>query len=347
VTSWAAGLLLGAALAWAAPASARDTLRMLALSDALAPAVLDAVGHELGAEIVVDGLATSREVEAALRSSPAAYDVVVLPADAIGSRIRPDLLSPLDPTAVPEAAAVQPSLMAALGAAARVALPFDWSPTGFLVDTAKLKDAGPSPDRSVGWDVLGRPDMLRRALACGFGWPTDARDAFAIVAGASASGAADVLDRRRSLALLAQLRAEARKGSAAERAAGVAGGDLCAATLPAPDALLAIARARAGGGGSDLAFVLPASEGVLAIDIVAVPAASRDHAGALALLRALLRPEAVVTNARATHVAPAVGTNPDDPAFDPAGLARLRSPPPLDAALVRSVTAAWDRGASR
>lgn len=341
---WVAALASAALLTSAAQAAAaRDAVRVLALRDALDPVVLDGASRTLKADILVDGFASTGEVEAALRATGAAYDLVLLPADAIGSRIRPDLLAPLDPSAVPEAAGVQPQLTAAIGSAARVAVPFDWYPTGFAVNAAKLKDAGLPDEPTVGWDVLGRPDLLRRALACGFGWPAGAQEVYAVVTSALEGGVPDA-GHRRALTLMSQVRTEARKGSAAELADGVASGDLCAAVLPAPDALLAGERAQLAGNGVGLGFLLPAGGGLLTIDVLAVPSAAHNRAGGLALLRALLRPETTAANARATHVAPSVGSSGAEAPFDPALLPRLRQVPPPDAGLARAVTAAWERG---
>lgn len=339
-------LLLGAAVALAAPAAARDAVRILALSDAFDPAVLDDVSRVVKADILVERYATTAEVEAALRAPGAAADLVLLPAEAVGTRVRADLLRPLDPDTLPEAAAVLPPLAAAIGpAAARVAVPFDWYPLGFAVNLGKLKEPGLPAEPAAGWDVLGRPDLLRRVLACGFGWPDDARDALAMAAAVTAGGTLDAAGRRQTLALLSQLRTEARKGGTAERADGLMGGDLCAAVLPAPDALAAAERARSAG--VDLAFVPPVGGGPLVVDVLALPTAGHNAAGALATLRALLRPETVAANARATHVAPAVGSDMADPAFDPVLLGRLRVPPAPDAALARLAVAAWERGQTR
>ncbi|MBE7220755.1 MAG: extracellular solute-binding protein, partial [Caulobacteraceae bacterium] len=141
---------------------------------------------------------------------------------------------------------------------------------------------------------------------------------------------------------------QARQGSDAELADGLAQGEFCVALLPAPDAALAIDRAKAADPALAIDFVLPAGGGPLFMDVLAIPARAANRDGALKLMRYLLRPDVSAANAQATHVAPAVGTLAVPEAFaGQAILARLTLPGTGDPALERLVEAEWRRGASR
>ena len=341
-----------ASLAAAGPlgaAPAKSPVKVLGLSDAFDPASLDAFTRDTGISVLVDGAATAGDVEAALRQGRGNHDLVLLPADGLGTRVKADLLQPLP--SLPEAAAVEPRLTASLpGVAVGRAVPFDWYPLGFVVAPAKLKDAALPADPAAGWDLFGKPDLLRQAEACGLGVPDRPQDLFALALGSAGapSRALNALDRRRAFATLTQLRLQARKASDAELADGLAQGEFCVALLPAPTALLAIERARAADPTAALDFVLPAGTGPLFMDVLAIPAGAANRDGALMLLRTLLRPEIAAANARAGHVAPAVSAAAVPDAFaDQALLDRLVLPAPGDPALERAVETEWRRGTAR
>lgn len=340
-----ATLLLATPLA-ATPAP----IKLIGLSDAFDPALLDAFTRDTGIPVLVDGVATPGDVEAALRPGAPPHDLALLPADGLGTRLKAELLQPLP--ALAEAAAIEPRLTASLPEAATGrAVPFDWYPDGFVIATGKLKDAGLPADSAAGWDLFAKPELLRTAEACGLGIPDRPQDLFALALGAAGVNPGrllSVLDRRRALATLATLRLQARQGSDAELADGLAQGEFCVALLPAPAAALAIDRAKAADPALALSFVLPAGGGPLVMDVLAIPARAANRDGALKLLRYLLRPEVAAANAQATHVAPATGNLAVPEAFaGEAILARLTLPGVGDPTLERLIEAEWRRGTGR
>ena len=166
----AAGVAALLAAGAVAAAPAHLPVKLIGLSDAFDPAVLDAFTRETGIQVLVDGMAAPGDVEAALRPGAPPHDLALLPADGLGSRLKAELLQPLP--ALPEAAAVEPRLTESLpGAAAGRAVPFDWSPDGFVVASNKLKDAELPADPAAGWDLFAKPELLRTAEACGLGVP--------------------------------------------------------------------------------------------------------------------------------------------------------------------------------
>ncbi|MBE7219331.1 MAG: hypothetical protein INR64_12730, partial [Caulobacteraceae bacterium] len=84
-----AALLSGAAAAAPAP------VKLIGLSDAFDPAVLDAFTRETGIPVLVDGVAAPGDVEAALRPGAPPHDLALLPADGLGGRVKAELLQPL------------------------------------------------------------------------------------------------------------------------------------------------------------------------------------------------------------------------------------------------------------
>ncbi|MCW6511064.1 PotD/PotF family extracellular solute-binding protein [Lichenifustis flavocetrariae] len=329
------------------------TVRVLSISDALDPASLDTFGRETGIGVLVDSFVASDAIERMMRAAAPPYDLVLIPASALGPLLKAGLLARLDAAAVPDAVPIEPRLVEALAALSGTgfAVPFDWYATVLALNAARLKAANVTLDAGTGWDVLTKPDVLRAVAACGFGVPDQPRTLYALTLAITVppDRAPTVLDRRRALSVLAQLKLAAKSGTEAELADSAAQGDLCAAILPGPAAVLASERAKVAESGVDLMVLTPQTGSLLWMDVLAVPAASVNRDAGLALLRFLLRPETAAIMARAGHVAPATRNPPAPGIGNTADAAMLRSlviPQPLDPALARVIETQWQHGAA-
>lgn len=278
-------------------------VRLLAYSDSIDTAALEAFQRETGFEVAYDAYASPAEIPDRLREGP--YDLVVLPGPDIARGVRAGAFARLERARIGAAKAMSPLLLAKLAAYDRdgaYALPLAWAPFGLIYDADKAAARlGGAP---TGWGYLLDPRASRKMSDCGVVLP-DARAALFAAAWRLLNidpGRAGPVEVRMASLLIERAKPPLQTFAAADVVAALARGGPCLTAGTPGQAAAAAARAAAAGGATQLKFALPREGGAIAIDALAIPKDAPSPEQAYALANFLLRPDIAATDARLAGV---------------------------------------------
>lgn len=338
-----AALLAANALAQTAPQPREPgVVTVAALSDAIAPATLDAFARETGLRLVLDAFETPAAVEAAVGRG--AYDVAVLSGAALARLQEAGKLAPLDAAA----AQLDPALARLAPGGAVLA----FTPWGIALDAKRARER--LGERALdSWEQALRPEIWKAFSDCGAALPDEPE---AMLAAAALALKLDPQSRRpadlrRAAERLTALRASAKGvASPAAIAADLAAGELCLAPLPAAEAARAAARARAAGEEAEIVFLTPKDGAPVSLDAVATLRAGAHPAAAAAFVEIVLRPDHLARAAlrsRYAVAAPAARAAlaaeiAQEPTLAP-DAAKLFAPAAMDAPTQAQVARDWAR----
>jgi putrescine transport system substrate-binding protein len=326
-------------------------------SDYIDARSLDEFTRETGIKVVYDTYDSNEILETKLLAGRTGYDVVTPSATFLQRQIQAGVYQPLDMTKLPNAKGLWPDVMKRLAAydpGNKYAVNYMWFTTGIAFNTEKIKQR--LGNRAVdSWDIIFKPENLRRVADCGVYVLDSPEDMFAIALrylGLNPDSKRPE-DLRKAAGLLGQLRANVRKFHSSEYINALANGDICLAVGWAGDSFQALNRAKEAKNGIDISYVIPKEGTLMSLDNFAIPKDAPHVAEAYAFIDFMLRPEIAARNSDVTNFANGVlGSKPlvdkaiaENPAIypDPATMARLFTVSPYDAATQRLVTREWTR----
>jgi putrescine transport system substrate-binding protein len=307
------------ALCLAAPSGAQEfsapvrpperTLSILAWSDYFAPEVLAAFEGETGIKLIYDTYQSNAGLETAL-SGDHSYDVIVLGGQQLPRAIAAGQLQKLEKQRLGNARNVAGELMSALSTydpGNQYAVPYMWFTTliafNMAMAKARLGDIAPNS-----WDVVFRPEILKRFADCGVELvdsPVDliANAIMTLKLGTQARSAADV---KRAADFLMRLRPNIRQINLYDYGAALARGDICLAVGWTGEAIHARLQAQEANAGVEIGLAIPKEGTVISLDVLAVPRGAPHPAEAHQFIDFLLSPENAARNSRATGLATSI-----------------------------------------
>ncbi|MDB5597613.1 MAG: polyamine transporter substrate-binding protein [Hyphomicrobiales bacterium] len=349
---------LSAALLSASGAFAQDrVVRIYNWSDYIDTKVLDEFTRETGIKVVYDTYESNEMLETKLLAGNTGYDVVVPSGTFLQRQIQAGVFQPLDRSRLPNAKGLWPDVMKRLASydpGNRYAANYMWFTTGIAYNTGKLKQRlGDKPIDS--WDIVFKPELLKRVSDCGVYVLDSPEDLFAIALRYlnlnPDSKKPD--DLRKASALLMRMRGSVKKFHSSEYINALANGDICLAIGWAGDAFQARNRARDAGNGVDISYVIPKEGTLMSLDNFAIPKDAPDVAEAYAFIDFMLRPEIAARNSSVTNFANSILASKtfmdksviDNTAIypDDVTMNRLFTVTPYDLATQRLVTREWTR----
>jgi putrescine transport system substrate-binding protein len=349
-------LLLGPVCARQATAADR-VVNVYNWSDYIAPKVIEDFTKETGIKVVYDTYDSNETLETKLLAGHTGYDVVVPSGTFLQRQIKAGLYQPLDKSRLPHASGLWPQVMSRLAVydpGNRHAVDYMWFTTGLAFNVAKARDRlGTMPLDS--WDILFKPDLLKKFADCGVYVLDSPEDLFTIALNYlhldPNSKRTD--DLHRAAKLLAAMRPNVRKFHSSEYINALANGDICLAVAWAGDAYQARSRAREADNGVDINYVIPKQGTLMSLDTLAIPADAPHPAEAYAFIDYLMRPEVAAKNTNATNFANGViASKPfvapeilDNKAIYPDAetMQRLFTVTPYDQVVQKYVTREWMR----
>lgn len=326
-------------------------------SDYIDPRVLDEFTKETGIKVVYDTYDSNETLEAKLLAGRSGYDIVAPSGTFLQRQIQAGLYRPLDRSRLSNAKNLWPDVDARLAVydpGNRHAVNYMWFTTGIAYDVAKAKARlGSEPINT--WDILFRPELLKRFSDCGVYVLDSPEDLFAIALrylklnpDSKAPG-----DIAKAGALLQRIRPLVRRFHSSEYINALANGDACLAIAWSGDSFQAKSRAREAGNGIDIGYVIPREGTLMSMDNFAIPKDATNVDEAYVFIDFLLRPENAARNTIASNFANGTSTAlalipaeikqnksiyPDDEI-----MSRLFTVTPPDRQTQRTITREWTR----
>ena len=326
-------------------------------SDYIDPKVLDDFTKETGIKVVYDTYDSNEVLETKLLAGKTGYDIVVPSATFLQRQIQAGIFQKLDRTKLKNYRNLWPDVMQRLAAydpGNQYAVNYMWFTTGIAVNVAKAKArVGDKPLDS--WDVVFRPENLRRFADCGVYMLDSPEDIFsaALKWEGLDPNSKNPNDVRRAAEAVTRVRGSVKKFHSSEYINALANGDICLAVGWAGDSFQAKNRAKEAGNDVDIAYAIPKEGTLMSLDNMAIPKDAPHLAEAYAFIDYLLRPEIAARNTNVTNFAngvlaarqlvdKAIAENkaiyPDD-----STMKRLFTVTTPDAALQKIITREWTR----
>ena len=326
-------------------------------SDYIDTRVLDEFTRETGIRVVYDTYESNEMLETKLLAGNTGYDVVVPSGTFLERQIKAGVFQPLDMSKLSNAAGLWPEVarkLAAYDPGNKHAVNYMWFTTGIAYNVEKARQR--LGDRAIDtWDIVFRPELLKKFADCGVYVLDSPEDLFAIAMkylGLDPNSKAPA-DIRKAAALLARLRPNVKKFHSSEYINALANGDICLAVGWAGDAFQARNRARDAKNGVEIAYAIPKEGTLMSFDNFAIPKDAPHVPEAYAFIDFMLRPEIAARNTSVTNFANGViaskpfveGSVLENPAIypDEKTMARLFTVRPNDLATQRLVTREWTR----
>jgi putrescine transport system substrate-binding protein len=297
-------LLLLAVLLNATAAFAQErVVNVYNWTDYIDPKAVERFQQETGITVRYDVYDSLETLEGKLLTGHSGYDVVVPTSEPTFSRlVRAGALAPLDRTAMPHLAGLDPALMKRLatsdpsGAHGAIYL---WGTVGLGIDPTKLRTLAPDAPMDS-WDLLFRPENAKRIAPCGIALLDSAIDVVptALAYLHRSPDSTDAADLSAVETLLKGIRPYIRSFAGAGTVETLASGETCLALSYSGDVIQAGLRASQAGRAGHVAYVAPREAAQLWFDVLAIPADAPHRENGEKFIDFLLRPEVIagVTN---------------------------------------------------
>jgi putrescine transport system substrate-binding protein len=279
-------------------------------SDYIDPKVIEDFTKETGIQVVYDTYDSNEVLETRLLAGKTGYDVVVPSGPFLQRQIAAGLYQKLDKSKIPNIKNLWPEVMARLAVydpGNQFALNYMWFTTGLAYNADKVKDRqGDEPLNS--WDVVFKPEILKKFVDCGVYVLDSPEDLFSIALQYLRLNpdSKNPSDLRRAADLLGALRRNVKKFHSSEYINALANGDICLAVGWVGDSFQARNRAREAQNEIKIDYVIPKEGTLMSLDNLAIPKDAPHVEEAYAFIDFLLRPQVAARNTNVTSFANSV-----------------------------------------
>ncbi len=309
-------------------------VNLYAWADYFDPKVLDDFTKETGIKIAYDTYDTSEALDAHLAPGRSGYDVVIISGPLLQKAIASDLLLKLNKAKLPAAKGLWPDIMGRLAIydpGNLYAVNYMWFTMG-LTYNAKMIEDRQGAASLASWDVIFRPDVLKKFSDCGVDVQDSPNELFAATLHYMGVNprSKSLVDLKRAADLLYGLRRNVKKFRATNDLSDLAGGDDCLTLGWSSDAAQARKQAADSASGVTVGYAIPKGGTLILLDNLAIPKDAAHPDEAYALINYLLRPDIAARNTKATRFANGV---PASKAFLPSEILSDSSIYPDDATM--------------
>lgn len=288
--------------------------------DYIDPKVLEAFTKDTGIKVTYDAYDSNDEFESRILGGAEGFDVVIVSGRELDKQIATGRFLRLDKSKIPNLKNLSPEVMARLSVydpGNQYAVNYLWFALGLAYNEDKVAEVlgdaaagawrGSGGESKASWDVLFRPEILRKFADCGVTVPDKGDEMFAIALIYLKADPASVRwrDLKEAGDLLSGLRRYV-KFDAGDYVDDLANGETCLAVSQSLDGLRARERARAADSDAEIGFAVPREGSLMILDNLAIPANARNVEEAHAFINFLLRPEVAARDAGFTHLASGV-----------------------------------------
>lgn len=295
--------LVAVAAAFAAEAEER-IVNVYNWSDYIDPEVIEDFTKETGIKVTYDTYDSNEMLETRLLAGQTGYDIVVPSGPFLQRQVAAGLYRELDRTKLTNIKNLRPEIMARLAVydpGNRHAVAYAWFTTGvaFNLEKAAARLGGADPAATLAtWDVVFKPDVLRKFADCGIYVLDSPDDLFPIALSYLGlhPDSRRPADLRRATEILGAMRRHVTKFHSSEYINALANGDICLAVGWSGDVFQARDRAREAGNGVEIGFVIPRQGTLMSLDALAILKDTPHPDEAYAFIDFLLRPEIAARN---------------------------------------------------
>ncbi|HEX8592974.1 MAG TPA: polyamine ABC transporter substrate-binding protein [Pseudomonas sp.] len=300
---------------------AAETVSVYNWSDYIAPDTLKNFEASTGIRSTYAIYESNEELDDKLTARHSGYDVVMPSNHFMASQINSGALKELDKRQLPNWKNLNPVLLQALQAndpGNRYGFPYLWGSTGIGYNVAKVK-AVLGPDAALNsWDLIFKPENIRKLASCGVAILDNSRELLPITLNylGLPHHSANAQDYRQAKTALLAIRPYVSYFHTSKYIDDLATGKICVAVGFSGDMLQAQINARKLGRSVTIEYMVPVEGAPMWFDMVAMPADAPDEAAGYAFMNYLMRPDVI---ARITdEVRYANGNEKADALIDPA-----------------------------
>jgi len=296
---------------WSHPVVAQTApekiVNLYAWADYFDPSVLDDFTKETGIKIAYDTYSANEALDAHLAIKNGGDDVVVISGPLLQKEIAAGLLQKLDKPKLTSIKSLWPEIVGYLSAydpGNLYAVNYMWFTLG-LTFHAEAMQTRQEKTVPASWDMLFRPELLKKFADCGVEIQDTPDDLFALALHYLKldSRSKSLADLKKAADLLYGLRRNVKKFRAAGDLSDLAGGDACLSVGWSSDASQARKQAHDSASHVTIDYISPKGGTLLLLDNLAIPKDAPHPDAALALIDYLMRPEIAARNTKTTHFA--------------------------------------------
>ncbi len=299
--------VVGSVLVGAAAAQAQSVVNVANWSDYIDQKVIEDFTRETGIKVVYDTYDSNETLEIRLLAGGTGYDIVAPSATFLQRQIKAGVYRKLDKAQLPNLKGVAPEVAARLNVydpGGEHAVDYMWFTTGVAYNVKKIRERLGEQALDT-WDVVFKPENLRKIADCGVYFLDSPEDILAIAARYQGQSPDlwDAASVGRAASVVSGVRKYIRKFHSSEYINALANGDICLAVGWAGDAFQARNRAREAGGAVEINYVIPREGTLMSLDALAIPKDAQHVAEAHKFIDFLLRPEIAARNTTVTNFA--------------------------------------------
>ena len=326
-------------------------------TDYIDPTLIKQFTAETKIKVVYDTFDSNEVLETKVLQGGTGYDLVVPSNHNLPRYIAAGALRPLDKAELPGLDRISKETIAHLAAfdpGGLYAVPYMQGTIGIGYNVKAL--ARRLPGVAIdSWDVVFKPENLKRLKDCGVYFLDASEDMYAVALNdiGRDPNSTSLADYRDATAMLMRARPYVRKFHSSEYIDALANGDICVAIGYSGDVLQAKDRAAEAKTGAQIAYVIPKEGSQVWYDVMTIPKDAPNPKAAHQFIAFLLRPEIIARASNATRYANANAdalalVDPevrDDPNIYPTAEVskRLFVTTTKDQALLREVNRQWTR----
>jgi len=303
-------------LVFSAAAQAQPNVSVYNWTDYIGDTTLADFQAGSGIKVVYDVFDSNETLEGKLLAGRSGYDVVVPSNHFLARQAQAGAFMPLDRDKLPNWKHLDPTLLKLLeqnDPGNRYSVPYLWGTNGIGYNVDKVKQVL-GIERVDSWDVLFKPENLKKLQQCGVAFMDSPDELFPAVLHYLGKDPRSEKpeDYAEAEKLLLQLRPYITYFHSSKYVSDLANGDVCVAFGYSGDVFQAANRAVEANNGVKIAYSIPKEGSNLWFDLLAIPADAGNPDQAHAFLDYLLEPKVI---AKVSTTVGYANANPDAKAF--------------------------------
>ena len=273
-------------------------------SDYIAEETVPGFEREHGVRVNYGVFDSNEVLEAKLLAGNSGFDVVVPSLQFLGRQIQAGVFQPLDTSKLKNHAGLDPELMKRIAVqdpGNRYGVPYLWGTTGIGYNVDKLTAAFGSTEIANSWDLLFKPENIRKMKDCGVMLLDTPSEVVPIALNylGEDPNSTDPAVIEKGARLLRSIRPYVQTFHSSQYIDALANGNACLVLGWSGDILQARDRAAEAGNGVNVAYSIPREGTALFVDMLAIPKDAKNLDAAYAFIDYLMRPEVAAANTNA------------------------------------------------